>query len=581
MPKRSIVDILVARKVFPAGRGQAIVDDARTSGQPLEEALLANGVPEVDILKAKSEFLGFPVEFLRARKVPFDILKNIPEESAEHYQFAPLAFEGGVLKVGMVNPEDIEAREALKFISTSLNVPFKIFLISRSDFKSILDQYKGIGGEVTKALGELELTLGQEAELQFPGAKKEETKETFTEDAPITKIVAVILKHATEGRASDIHIEPGKEQLKVRFRLDGVLYTSLFLPINVHEAVVSRIKILTNLQLDEKRKPQDGRFSARIAGRDIDFRVSTLPTYHGEKVVIRILDSSAGVKSLEELGLAGRNLTLLTEAIKRPYGMILVTGPTGSGKSTTLYALLQMLNQDRYNIVSLEDPVEYNVEGVNQSQVRPEIGYDFAEGLRHVVRQDPDIIMVGEIRDKETAQLAVHAALTGHLVLSTIHTNNAVGVIPRLIDMGVDPFLIPATLILAMGQRLTRTLCSDSRKGLPVTGTVRDFLEKEVAAMPEDIRKNIQLPPAIYEPMPSAVCPKGTMGRTGVFELLLMTPQLERIILKGVSEAGLAEEAKRQNMITMRQDGILKVIAGKIGLEELNEVVLQSPVTHT
>lgn len=575
MAKKSIIDILVAEGNLALEDAQTIIDDARTSGQPLEDVLIANGIPELEVLKAKSSFLGFPYESLHGRKVPFDILKNIPEESAEHYNLAPLSFEAGVLRVGMVNPEDIEAREALKFISTSLNVPFKIFLISKTDFKLVLDQYKGIGGEVTKALGELETTLREEAELQFPGDKKEEAaKESFTEDAPITKIVAVILKHATEGRASDIHIEPGKERLKVRFRLDGILYTSLFLPIKVHEAVVSRIKILTNLQLDEKRKPQDGRFSARIAGKDIDFRVSTLPTYFGEKVVIRVLDSSGGVKTLEELGMTGRSLMLLQEAIKRPYGMILITGPTGSGKTTTIYALLQMLNQDRYNIISLEDPVEYNIEGVNQSQIRPEIGYDFAEGLRHVVRQDPDIIMVGEIRDKETAQLAVHAALTGHLVLSTLHTNNATGVIPRLIDMGVDPFLIPATLILAMGQRLGRTLCPDSRKEIPVTPKVREFLEKEIAAMPEDVRATVAIPESIYEPLPSASCPKGTMGRTGVFEVLLMTPQLEQVVLGELSESAIEAEARRQGMITMRQDGITKVLEGRVGLEELNEVVL-------
>jgi len=386
-------------------------------------------------------------------------------------------------------------------------------------------------------------------------------------------MVAVMLKHATEGRASDIHIEPSRDQLRIRFRVDGVLYTSLLLPMKVHEAVVSRIKILTNMQLDEKRKPQDGRFSARIENREIDFRVSTFPTTFGEKVAIRILDPETGVRSLPDLGLDGRNLEAVEEGLKRPYGLILITGPTGSGKSTTLYAMLQLLNQERYNVVSLEDPVEYNIQGVNQSQVRPEIDYDFAFGLRSILRQDPDMIMVGEIRDKETAQLAIHAALTGHLVLSTLHTNTAVGVVPRLVDMGVDPFLIAPTLILAIGQRLVRTLCKDSRRELLVTGSVKDRLDKELAELPEALRKKIKFPKEIYQALPSASCPKGTRGRIAAFEVLAMTPELSEIILKSPTEADIMREARRQGMIMMREDGIMKVLSGKVGLEELTEVI--------
>jgi len=346
------------------------------------------------------------------------------------------------------------------------------------------------------------------------------------------------------------------------------------LPMNVHDAIISRVKIMTNMKIDEKRKPQDGRFRARIAKRDIDFRVSTFPTYYGEKVAIRILDPNIGVRTFQELGLEGRNLTIIQEGLRRPFGMVLITGPTGSGKSTTLYAMLKVLNDEKRNIVSLEDPIEYYLKGINQSQVRPEIDYTFASGLRSVLRQDPDVIMVGEIRDKETAQLAVHAALTGHLVLSTLHTNDAIGVIPRLIDMGVDPFLIPSTLVLAMGQRLVRTLCEESRKEIPVTGSVAETLKKEFAAMPESIRKESALPEKIYEALPSGTCPKGTRGRVAVFEVLPITSELESIILKEPSESAIAGEAKRQGMITMRQDGILKVAKGIIGLEELFEVVV-------
>ncbi|MBI2053427.1 MAG: type II/IV secretion system protein [Candidatus Sungbacteria bacterium] len=305
---------------------------------------------------------------------------------------------------------------------------------------------------------------------------------------------------------------------------------------------------MTNLKIDETRVPQDGRFHAEINNRSIDFRISTMPTVFGEKVVIRILDPEAGISKLSDLGIDGANLARLEDAMKRPFGLILLTGPTGSGKSTTLYGILQKLNEERYNIVSLEDPVEYYIEGVNQSQIRPEVGYDFSTGLRHIMRQDPDIIMVGEIRDKETAALAIHAALTGHLVLSTLHTNNSIGVIPRLIDMGIDPFLIAPTLIMAIGQRLARKLCTDSRKEIPLTGD-------------------------IYQPQVSSTCPKGTRGRTGLFETLVMTPELEKIILEAPSESKIQEEAKRQGMITMKQDGVLKVLEGVIGFEELLEVV--------
>ena len=472
--------------------------------------------------------------------------------------------------VGMMDPESIETKEALNFIATRLNRPFKIFLISRKDFASILNEYKGISGEVSKVLGELESEFSQADKPQLKKAVEQES--VFVEDAPITKIVAVILRHATEGRASDIHIEPAHDQLRVRFRVDGILYTSLLLPMNVHDAIVSKVKILTNMQLDEKRRPQDGRFSTHIENREIDFRVSTLPTYFGEKVAIRILDPLTGINTLDDLGLAGRNLELIREGLKRPYGLVLITGPTGSGKSTTLYAMLSILNQERWNVISLEDPVEYSVEGVNQSQVRPEIGYDFAEGLRNILRQDPDVIMVGEIRDKETAKLAIHAALTGHLVFSTLHTNNAIGVVPRLIDMGVEPYLIAPTLVLAIGQRLVRTLCPESREEVLVEGALREKLLKEVRAMPEDVRKDIELPPVIYGAKPSSACPKGTRGRMALFEVLMMTRGLEQIILQDFSEEKIEEEAQRQGMLTMHQDGILKVLEGKVGLEELSEV---------
>src|SRR3989344_2191864 len=563
-------DLLVEKNIISGEELNKIKQEAASRGAPLEDVLLEKEISEVEILKAKSEILGVPVKSLKKTKIPFDILKLVPEESAKHYRFVPFAVNEGILEVGMTDPYDITAREALNFISAKINMPYKIFLISKSDFEAVFEDYKSFGGEVTKALGELESML-MEAEKAIP--KEAQKKLEFVEETPIIKVVAVMLRHAAEGNASDIHIEPQRDHLRIRFRVDGILHTSLVLPSKIHEAIVSRVKILTNMQLDEKRKPQDGRFSASIENRQIDFRVSTFPTFFGEKVAIRILDVEKGVRTLEEAGFSGRNLEEIKKALSRPYGLILITGPTGSGKTTTLYAMLQILNEERNNVVSLEDPVEYNVEGVNQSQVKPEISYNFANGLRSILRQDPDVIMVGEIRDKETAQLAIHAALTGHLVLSTLHTNSATGVIPRLIDMGVDSYLIAPTLVLAMAQRLSRTLCPESRKEISTVGKIKEILEKEIAEIPPEIKKSVKIPPKIYQAMPSVVCPKGTRGRVAVSEVIAITPALEKAILFDPTEPNIMKAARQQGMVKMREDGILKVLEGKIGLEELAEII--------
>ena len=572
---KSLIDALIARDAITQQQASDIRREAKEKKVPLEDLLYEHGVLEARVAEAKSDMTGYPTRFLEGQMVSFEILNDIPEESARHYGFVPLGKKDGVLEVGMLRPEDITAQEALKFIASRISTPISIFVIMPSDFDEVLKQYKTLAGEVTGALGLYEQGQEEEKIRIVQEGERGSAQAPITEEAPITKIVAVMLRHAVEGRASDIHIEPERKQLRVRFRVDGILHTSLTLPSAVHPPLVSRIKIMTNLKIDETRIPQDGRFHAEIMDRGIDFRVSTFPTAYGEKVAIRILDPAGGIGTLEGLGMEDNNLETLKRAIVRPYGMILITGPTGSGKSTTLYAILQMLNNENVNIVSLEDPVEYYVSGVNQSQVRPEINYDFATGLRHVVRQDPDIIMVGEIRDKETAALAIHAALTGHLVLSTLHTNNAAGVIPRLIDMGVDPFLLPPTLILAIGQRLVRMLCPDAKVPIPFEGKVKETAMKDIAAMPEEIRERAmkELPGEIYRADTAPTCPKGTRGRTGIFEMLAMTPQLEKMILSKPSEQDIAAEARRQNMITMRQDGILKVLKGMIGYEELVEVV--------
>ena len=473
----------------------------------------------------------------------------------------------------MLNPNDVNAKEALKFLAHRNNLTPKIFIIGITDFQNILKKYATLKGEVKEALDKLKQEIVEEKH-KSPATEKEQI-EKIAEEAPISKVVALIIKHALEQRASDIHIEPGEKTTRVRYRVDGVLHVNLTLPLRIHPAIVSRIKILSNLKIDETRKPQDGRFFTDIDGKKIDFRVSTLPTYSGEKVVMRILDPTVGLKSLSDLGLEGRNLDVLNLAIGKPNGMILVTGPTGSGKTTTLYSILHILNQEGVNIVSLEDPIEYYIDGVSQSQVRPEIGYTFANGLRSILRQDPDKIMVGEIRDSETAMLAVHAALTGHLVLATLHTNDAIGVIPRLIDMGVDKYLIPSTLILAIAQRLVQRLCPESKKEVKPSEEILELIESQLKEIGSEIlnRHNIKKPYILYEPQVSKDCPKGTKGRVGVFEIVEMTSQLEEIILKDPSELKIKEEAKRQGATSMLQDGIMKALRGIVGLEEVrNEV---------
>ena len=570
----TLLDILAARGVIERSEIDALAERARASGD-LDAALADHGISVEQILSAKSELFGIPLQTLEGREVPFEILKHVPEESASYYHFVPIGVRDGALEVGLTDPDSIEARDAVNFIASRLGIPYKLYLISPQDFERVRESYKGLSGEVTKALSDLEGELsGGEVEVgvEPPAAAPGGAETQIVEEAPVTKIVATILHYATDGDASDIHIEHMGEEVRVRFRVDGVLNTSLTLPRKVHAALVTRIKILSNLRLDEKRKPQDGRFSARIEGRRIDFRVSTFPSYYGEKVVMRILDTAKGVKPLAEMGLSERNLALIRAALARPYGLILISGPTGSGKSTTLYAMLNEIDREKFNVLSLEDPVEYNIPGMSQSQIRPEIGYTFATGLRHTLRQDPDIIMVGEIRDKETAQLAVQAALTGHLVFSTIHTNNAVGVVPRLLDMGVDPFLLPPTLILAIAQRLVQLICPRSGKTLPVDGSIRAQIEKEFSDLPETHRREVSIPKEVLVVAPTPECPKGTRGRTAVFEVLTMDKPLEQVILKEPVEAAVLGVARSQGMLTMKEDAMQKAFRKEIPWEEVNKL---------
>ncbi|OIO45673.1 MAG: hypothetical protein AUJ24_00190 [Parcubacteria group bacterium CG1_02_36_42] len=570
----SLVQQLLKKNIIDKEKATSLEFEIKNSGRKEEEVILEKKiVPENSLFILKSENLKIPLREVSPEDVPLKILEIIPEESAKYYQMIPIGRKGDTLEVGMVYPEDLKAQEALKFLTRQEKVAYQVFLITPTTLDNLLKQYRTLKKEVSKALEELEEEIKVERVGPAPVGAAE--VERLVEEAPISKVVAVILRHAVEGKASDIHIEPTREKLRVRFRLDGVLHSSLLLPMKVHQAVTARVKILSNLKIDEMRVPQDGRFSAKFDGKDVDFRVSTFPTTQGEKVVLRVLDPTTGLLELGQLGLVGRNLKVIKEAIEKPYGMILATGPTGCGKTTTLYAVMRILNKEGVNIVSLEDPVEYYMEGVNQSQTRPDIGYTFATGLRSIVRQDPDIIMVGEIRDEETAFLATHAALTGHLVLSTLHTNNAIGTIPRLIDLGVKPYLIPPTVNISLAQRLVRKLCSECKKKIKPAAKIRDLILAELDAIPSSAKGDLKIPKdlTIFEPVGCKKCRfEGYSGRIAVFEVLAMTDSLAELILKEPSEVKILEEAKNQGMITMKQDGILKVLEGVTSIEEVLRV---------
>ncbi len=564
-----IINKLIEKGFIDRERAVSLESEIEGTGRTAEEILLKQNVVSEDLLfDLKSEITGTPLkDNVDTKNIPQELLRFIPEDSAKHYNMVPLSKKDNHVDIGMVYPEDLRAQEALKFISRREGFSYDTYLIPITTFRTIVKHYHTLKKEVGSALEELEMELELEEE-----EKPEDEFRKLAEEAPIIKIVAVILRNAVEGNASDVHIEPTREKLKVRFRVDGTLYPSLFLPAKVHLAVVARIKILSNLKIDEQRLPQDGRFSIKVSEKSVDFRVSTFPTTLGEKVVIRVLDPKEGLKNVDDLGLIGSGFEIMSKAIKRPTGLTLSTGPTGSGKTTTLYSIMNILNNDKVNIVTLEDPVEYFMEGINQSQVRPEIGYKFAQGLRQILRQDPDIIMVGEIRDEETAELAIHASLTGHIVLSTLHTNNAIGVIPRLVDMGIKPFLIPPALNVAMSQRLVKRLCSHCKEEFDPGKEMEALIMDDINKLAPRVREKIKIPSPfkIYKEKGCRKCSdNGFEGRIGIFEILSMTDELADIVMREPSEKSIRDEANRQGMITLKQDGMIKVIQGYTTIEEV------------
>ena len=569
----TLVSELLKLKLIEESQIPNLEDAAKKNKKDFGQILVdGNILSDKDLLQIKSKIYRFPIVDFETTELDKRALSEISEDVVSFYKIAPFAKTGEILKVGIINPEDIDALEALKFIAADKGLSLEKYVIGYKDYENILKSYKTLSGEVGKALESLSEEL-EKKEIVTPKIIEE-----ITAEGAVTRIVASILKYAVESRASDIHIEPFEEYIRVRFRVDGILITSLTLPKNIHSAVVARIKILSTLKIDETRLAQDGRFSTSFSKKRYDFRVSTFPTKNGEKVVMRILDPLTEKIELPQLGLEGRALEVLERAMAKPFGSILITGPTGSGKSTTLAGILKLLNKEDINIVTLEDPIEYYIEGVNQSQIHEEIGYTFANGLRFILRQDPDIIMVGEIRDRETAGLATQAALTGHIVLSTLHTNDALGVIPRLIDMAVEKYLIPPTLNVAAAQRLLRRLCPECKIKTTANSGENKIIDNALKTMPAEYQNEFisEKGYTIYKPnlkTPCKICNgKAFKGRVAIFEMLEMTDQLEKIILGTLSESAMREEGKRQGMITMFQDGIIKVLKGTVSLEELLDI---------
>ncbi len=540
--------------------------DAIVAGET-PEAIVSRDrlVPDDAVAQLKSELLKVPYQKVDAAQIDAKLFAMVPEETARTYELAPLALQDNLLVVGMVHPDDAKAQEALKFIARQNRVNLGVYLMSYGDWQKVLGRYSPYRSEIEKAVQSLNVKEGSSTQrtisLEGGGAH---------EDAPIIKIVADTFREAVGDKASDVHIEPQRDSLRIRFRVNGDLHTVATLPQELAQPVASRVKVISNLKIDETRIPQDGRFRAKIFDRDIDFRVATFPTPLGEKIAIRVLDPTTGLKNFEALDLLPQTRTLIEKGLDKPFGMVLITGPTGSGKTTTLYSFLQRLNKEDVNIVSLEDPVEYFVSGINQSQVHPEIGYDFASGLRQILRQDPDVIMVGEIRDGETAGLAVQAALTGHVVLSTLHTNNSAGVIPRLVDMKVESFLLPVSLNLMIAQRLVGVLCPDCKEAEDAPADVQDIIARALKGIPEDVVKDFSAPYKIYHAKGCATCKgRGVISRTGIFEVLQMTKKLQAVIEDGATLEKIAEAAKEQGMTTLRQDGVVKALRGIVAIEEI------------
>ncbi len=559
---------------------------AKSSGTPLLTQLVqSHAVDNESLTRGIAQVSAVPYVNLTDSLIDQKVLALLPREIAERYMAVPLgelgegmAMSAKRLAIAMLDANNVQA---VDFLANKIQRPLKVYMASEQGIQHVLDQYKtdlaeGVGDAITAA-----------GEGQRDAKAGEDAAPIISQDSPISRALNTILEYAVRSRASDVHIEPTETDLRIRCRIDGVLREIMKLPKSIEPALISRIKILSNLKIDEHRVPQDGQFAVHVSNKDVDLRIAISPVVWGEQVIIRLLDKSGSSFKLEEMGYAGRALRMIRKGIAKPNGMVLTSGPTGSGKSTSLYALISEIKSDMVNIVTLEDPVEYKMTGVNQIQVNPEVGLTFASGLRSILRQDPDIVMVGEIRDKETANLAVQAALTGHLVFSTLHTNSAAGVLPRLLDMGIEPFLIASTVNTIIGQRLVRRIgdkkeivTANEREILSIQETVGMLLPKtkeDVARISEDIGyKDLPLVGqnayTLMKGKDTPQTPGGYKGRVGLYEVMDVTEAIQNLIVRRATSAEIQREAIVEGMVTMRQDGYLKALQGLTTLEEVNRV---------
>jgi len=567
---KNLREILLERGLIDQEKLKGIELRQLKTGETEEEVVRAlRLVPDVDLVKAKADFLRVPFVDLETIGFSPEALTLVPESVARKYKIVPynLDTKNKILSVAMVNPLDLETIEFLEK-KTGLKVSVAIALESQitSFVKEKYIREKNITSEVTKALDERK---DEEKVMKL-------AEEKVAVEAPVSKIVTTILEYAVKSRASDVHIEPQEDSVRIRYRIDGILQEKYLLPRNVHEAVISRIKILAGLKIDEKRIPQDGRFFFTTDGNDVDLRISTLPTTYGEKVVMRLLKKSQKVPTLQDLGLRGLALKNLMNAIQRPHGIIIICGPTGSGKTTTLYSILDIVATTKVNVVTVEDPVEYQMKGVNQVQVNVQAGLTFASALRSFLRQDPNIIMVGEIRDSETADLAINAALTGHLVFSTLHTNDASGVPPRLLDMGAEPFLLVSSLNCVVGQRVLRKICKDCVGEMEIPSDMLEELKKTLGPIYDMIEdkfkkegKKMMLPKIVG-------CEKcnntGYLGRIAIYEVMPISEKISKLIVSKAAASDIQKLAMEEGMLTMKQDGYVKVLEGITSMDEVIRV---------
>ena len=563
---------------------QDIIDtvkaESEKNNEPLMSSLVKLGHVSDELLThATAQVSGVPYVNLSNTLINEQILSLLPEDIAERFMAVPLAEVQNRLAVAMIDANNVQA---VDFLANRINRPLKVFMASEVGIRHVLEQYKTDLSAVGAAAEESEEAAQNQASSNI---------KTIVQDSPISRALSTILEFAVKSKASDIHIEPLEGALKIRCRVDGVLREIMQLPKSIEPALISRIKILSNLKIDEHRVPQDGQFTVSVANKEVDLRIAISPVVWGEQVVIRLLDKSGSSFDLEQMGYAGRGLRTIRKGVKRPNGMILTSGPTGSGKSTSLYALIKEIKDESVNIVTLEDPVEYKMQGVNQIQVNSEVGLSFASGLRSILRQDPDIVMVGEIRDKETAELAVQAALTGHLVFSTLHTNSAAGVLPRLLDMGIEPFLIASTVNTIIGQRLVRRVSPkrDTYNSTPIetqnilttVGHLLPQTKDTVAQISEDLGYK-DLPLAnqsaytLVKGKDTPQTPRGYSGRAGLYEVMDVTEEIQNLIIQRATSAAIQKVAVAQGMVTMRQDGYLKALGGLTTMEEVNRVAADS-----